>query len=269
MLRKIVRPMALAAVLASAPAAAQDVVVTDPLATFAQAFPVEPLTAEQEARLPQAQAVVDKIIPPGAMKNMMGSLFDGVLQPLMAIGAETTAADAAELLGVEVDQIELGDEQAAEIVRIVDPAHGERAARTAKAMPSAMNRLVAAAEPGMRKAMSEAYAIYFDGRELADISAFFDTPSGAAYARKSMSMAGDARYIGAMMQSMPDMTTYMGEIEAVMAAAVADLPAAKGYADLTADERTRLAELTGLDEVVIQAAMEAAVLDGEVPSEDE
>lgn len=266
LLRKIIWQLAAVAMLVSAPAAAQDASEQDPFAALAQAFPAEPLTAEQEARLPQARAIIEKIVPPGSIQDVMGTMFDNLFKPLMTATSAPTSEDAAELLGLDAAELHLGEGQAAEIVRIIDPAHEERAARTAAAMPEAMNRMMTAAEPVMRQALSEIYAVYFDEPELTDIGAFFDTPSGIAYARKSMSMASDPRYLGAMMRSMPDMMAGMREMEGALAAAIADLPMAKGYADLTAEERVRLAELTGLDAATIQSAMDlASVADDEVP----
>jgi hypothetical protein len=196
----------------------------------------------------------------------MGTMFDNLFKPLMTATSAPTSKDAAKLLGLDAAELHLREGQAAEIVRIIDPAHEERAARTAAAMPDAMNRMMTAAEPVMRQALSEIYAVYFDESELADIGAFFDTPSGIAYARKSMSMASDPRYLGAMMRSMPDIVAGMSEMEGALAAAIADLPMAKSYADLTAEERVRLAELTGLDAATIQSAMDLApVADNELP----
>lgn len=125
-------------------------------------------------------------------------------------------------------------------------------------MPELMKGMMATMEPPMRKAMSEAYAIYFDEQELADISAFFSTPSGLSYARKSFTMSSDPRILGASMEALPAMMASMADIEAKMEAATAAFPAAKGWDELSAAERTRISELTGLEQGEIKENMTIA-----------
>ena len=126
------------------------------------------------------------------------------------------------------------------------------------ATKGAVSRMMTAMEPVMREAMSQLYAINFDTGELADIDAFFSTESGAAYARKSFTMASDPRMTAMMMQAMPGMMGSFAEIEADMAGAVADLPPVRTYADLDAAQRARLAELTGLEQAAIEDGMTRA-----------
>ena len=119
----------------------------------------------------------------------------------------------------------------------------------------------------MRSVMAEMYAIHFNAEELAGIDAFFATPIGASYARKSFSMTSDPRLMGAMMQSMPEMMGDMGEIEAEIAAATADLPPARGYADLSEGERARLAELLGLTAEDMEWQLNPALWEEEYPAD--
>lgn len=100
----------------------------------------------------------------------------------------------------------------------------------------------------MRSAMSELYAVYFDAGELADIDAFFSTPSGASYARQSFRMSSDPRMVGAMMQEMPTMMGAFMEMGEEMKQATANLPQKRSWADLDASQRARLSELTGYAE---------------------
>ena len=221
-------------------------------------FAPEPLTAEQEARLPAAQAIVAKVVPPGTMGEMMSSLFDGMLGPIMDMALQPSSAEAAKQLGVDPDELELDAEQSAEVLALLDPVWRERQERTLAATRSAIGKMMTAMEPAMRDAMSQLYAINFNGRELADIDTFFSTDSGAAFARKSFTMASDPRMMGAMMQSMPQMMSSFAEMEADMAAAMADLPPARGFADLDSAQRARLTELTGLDEAALEEGMARA-----------
>lgn len=260
-MRKLIAGAVGALALACAnPAAAQEEEAPpdDFLGAMLGLFAPEPLTAEQEARLPLAQTIVAKIVPPGTMGEMMNSMFSGMLGPIMDLGAQPSSAEAAKQLGLDPLDLELDTEQSAEVLALLDPAWRERQERTMAATKSAVGKLMTAMEPAMREALSQLYAINFDARELADIDAFFSTSSGAAYARKSFTMASDPRMAGAMMQAMPGMIGSFAEIEADMAAAVADVPPARTYSDLDTAQRERLAELTGLDQAAIEEGMTRA-----------
>ncbi len=218
------------------------------MATLGEMFPSDPLTAEQQARLPAATAVVDKIILPGTMEEMMGAMFDGMLGPMMDGEFDQPKIELAKLLGAQVWELDIEDDAAREAVTLLDPAWQERKRLEAEVMPRVMGEIMVAMEPTVKSAMSELYAIYFDMDELADIDAFFSTQSGAAYARKSFTMSADPRLAGAMMEGMPTIMASVSDMQAQMQAATADLPAPRSVEDLSAQERARLAELTGLEE---------------------
>jgi Uncharacterized protein conserved in bacteria (DUF2059) len=189
----------------------------DPFAMLGAMFAAEPLTPEQEARLPQANAVIAKLMPEGAMGEMMGGMFDSILKPMGELAKSSAADRAAKGIGLSEYDLELTEEQAAEIANMFDPVFEEREAREMAMLPEMMGRMWSAMEPPMRKAMAELYAINFTEAELADIDAFFSTPTGAAYARKSFTMASDPRVMAATMEAMP----------------------------ATAEERSRITALTG------------------------
>ncbi len=221
-------------------------------------FQVEPLTAEQRARLPQAQAVIAKMMPPGTLQQMMGGMFDKMLGPMMAMASEASSADIARELGVDPDTFELDDEEAARIAAIVDPAWKERRELEAAAVQRGMTAAMTAMEPAMRKGMADAYAATFTTAELTDIDAFFTTPSGAAFARKSYALSSDPRIMAAAMEGMPAMMAGMKAMEAEVKTATARLPARRGYADLTPEQRAEIGRLTGLQPGALRKGMERA-----------
>ncbi|WP_394730157.1 hypothetical protein [Altererythrobacter sp. GH1-8] len=268
---KLLRSLALSASLAgamavSAPAIAQDegkasendAMMAEMMAMFA----AEPLTPEQEARIPLAAEVINKMIPPGSLSEVMGDMFgmEGMLGPILTKAQEPRVADFAGQLGLEAWELEMNDAAVAEAASIIDPAREERGARKAAVMPEIMTNMMNAMEPAMREAMTEVFAIQFDVKELTDINAFFSTESGAAFARKSMKVSSDPRVLGASMKAMPQMMASFANMEAQMEATTADLPQPRGFADLSAEEQTRMAELTGysVDELAERAAASAA-----------
>ncbi|GMM94540.1 hypothetical protein [Qipengyuania sp. MTN3-11] len=268
MKRTLLAGLSVLALMTSAPAIAQNESSGDGVedaaseeevfAALGEMFAVEPLTAEQEARLPQARAIVEKIVPPGSMGEMMGSMFDGMLGPIFEMAGEISTGDAARLLGREAGELELDEAQAREVALLIDPALDERNARMKEALPRIIGQVMTALEPAMKTALTEVYAVYFDQTELTDIDAFFSTPSGASYARQSMKMATDPRYLSSMMQAMPSMMGSFTQMEAEMEALTADLPEQRAYADLDPAERQRLEALTGLSQEEIEEGMASA-----------
>lgn len=240
----------------ASPATAQES-EEDVMAMMAQMFPVEPLSEEEQARLPLSQEIIGKMIPPGTLGEMMGSMFDGIMEPIMEMASTARAGDVAKLLGVESYQLDMSEEALSEAAQILDPVRDERNAAISAVMPKMMGRVMDAMEPSMRKAMTEAYAITFTDQELNDINAFFSTESGLSYARKSFTLSSDPRVIGASLEAMPAMMEIFGQMESEMEAATADLPPERGFADLSQAEIDRLAELTGLSVDEIEASMTA------------
>lgn len=264
----VLAPLAALALLVGSPAGAQDDGAekeaaadaaeqeVNPFALFGSMFAVEPLSDEQLSRLPLATAIIAKLMPEGAMAEMMGSMFDRFMKPIAALPKDSAKTRVARSIGYDGFDLELDEAQARELADLFDPAFEEREARTMAAMPEMMASAMAVMEPPMRKAMAELYAINFSTEELNDIGTFFSTPSGASYARKSFTMASDPRVVAATMEAMPAMMGPMAELEKKMKAATADLPPVRTYAELTAAERARITALTGLSSDEIEQALE-------------
>ena len=249
-------PFTLAAQDAEAPA--EEVMVDDAavgeeadpmaqaMAMLGAMFTAEPLTAEQEARLPAAQGLIAKIIPEGTMGEMIDKMMGGVLGPIMAAAPDGATTTLAKQIGTEPYTLDLTEEQAGELASLFDPAWAERQQRELAALPIIMKEVVTLMEPGMRKAMSELYAIRFSATELAEIDAFFSTGTGGKYARESFLMASDPRIMASTMEAMPALMGSIGDIEKRMAETTADLPAKRAFGELTAAEKAKVAEMTGL-----------------------
>lgn len=213
---------------------------------FSGMFTAEPLTAEQEARLPAAQRLIAKVIPEGTMAEMMDTMFDGVLGSMLAAAPGSGATPIiAKQIGTVPYALELEEEQAAELASLFDPVWAERQQREMAMFPEMMKDIMTLIEPGMRKAMAELYAIRFLDGEIAEIDAFFTTATGTKYARESFLMASDPRIMSASMEMMPAMMGMIGDIEARMEASTADLPPVRSFAELSPAERAKVAEMTG------------------------
>ena len=115
------------------------------------------------------------------------------------------------------------------------------------AMVANMGGAYAAVEPPVRAGLAKAYAVRFDEAQLADISSFFATPTGGEFARQSMALFADPQVMGATMEAMPEMIGSFTEMETSMEAALESLPAERDYADLSAAQRARMADLLGVE----------------------
>lgn len=225
---------------------------------FAGLFTTEPLTAEQAARLPAANRLIAKVIPEGTMAEMMDKLLEGVLGPMMALAPNGAATSLAKQIGTDASTLDLTDEQANELASLFDPAWAERQQREAAMVPELMKEVMGVMEPGMRKAMAELYAIRFSDSELAQLDGFFSTPTGSKYARESFLMASDPRIMASTMESMPALIGVIGNLEARMAERTADLPLVRSFADLSPEERAKVAQMTGYSIADIEANLDAA-----------
>jgi len=256
MFRKAILAIGACIALTALPAAAQDDAADEAaLAAVMGMFKAEPLTAAEESRLPMATEVVAKMIPPGSLGEMMGSLFDGFLKPIMGMDLEPSAANVAEQLGVAAYDITIEEGDSAEALAILDPVWTKRKQIERDMIPALMTQMMTAIEPPMRNAMSEVYAVHFTAEELNDINAFFGTTSGANFARKSFTISSDPRLIGSMMESMPLIMSTIADIEQQIEGATADLPPVRGFDELDPAERARLSELVGVSEAELKALM--------------
>ncbi|WP_086607046.1 DUF2059 domain-containing protein [Erythrobacter donghaensis] len=241
---------------------AEDEGADDPMAALAgmmgaTMIEVEPLTAEQQARVPAAEKVMARIWPEGAAaemsQNMFGGMFGG-FGDMMPTGAK---AGLAALIGLSPFDLEgMTDEQATEALGLFDPVWEQRETAIKAMVPELTGEIMGLVEPPMRRAMTELYAIRFTAPELAAIDAFFATDTGAKYARESLSMASDKRMLAASMEAMPEMFAMIGQMEERMKARTESLPAPRSFADLSPEERAKVAALTGYSVEEIEANLE-------------
>ncbi|MCH2487368.1 MAG: hypothetical protein MK010_06470, partial [Erythrobacter sp.] len=139
----------LAAFVLSAPATAQDIVegpiegelAIEPnkgdgamdgadMARFAEMmgglFQTDPLTAEQEARLPAARGIVGVMMPDGFYGEMMGGVMEKTLGPMMAMFSSPEFILSKRLSLDESEIADLGESERRELVTLLDPAWDHR-----------------------------------------------------------------------------------------------------------------------------------------------
>ena len=217
------------------------------LAMMSGLFQAEPLTAEQEARLPAATAIVATMMPEGFYGEIMRDMMEKTMRPMMAMFSEPDFLLASRLTLDEAALAELSDAEKQELLTMLDSAWDQRADTMVDALISNMGGAFAAVEPPVRAGLAKAYAVRFDEAQLADISTFFATPTGGEFARQSMALFADPQDMGATMEAMPEMIGSFTEMETAMEAALESLPAERDYADLSMAQRARMADLLGVE----------------------
>lgn len=242
---------ALALAFSAAPIAAQDA-ADDAMESIFDDLEVVPLSPEQEARMPLAREVAALVAPDGALASTIGGFFSEEF-----IGAFETEQDSANDALTEVFgyyfEFELEQAAAEEALAIIEPNWQERRAAELAATEQMMALFTSALEPSMREAMAEMYAIYFTETQLREIAAFYGTPAGEVFARANYEMSGDPQFYARMFgnETLSEAFEELGGLEEFEAVPVET----RAFADLSSEERRRLAVLTGLTEAEIEESM--------------
>ncbi|QUL37449.1 DUF2059 domain-containing protein [Erythrobacter sp. JK5] len=255
------------ALLAAAPLTAQDEGVeteaTDMQAPgapttdmFANMFgEAEPLSAEQTARLPAAELVVERIFPAGTYARMMEDTMKPMMDGMMGSFMDLPINEIAKLTGLYTEDMpELGDGSVNEIMAILDPAFRDRSRMIADTTIQLVSDTMSRIEPSYRAGLARAYAVRFTEAELADLNAYFATPTGAKYAGESMLIYTDPQVMSAMNEMMPAMMGMMPEMMEQIAAANEQFPPARTYSELSPQEQARLSELLGVSPEELRAS---------------
>lgn len=241
-----------------APAAFDDPALA--LAMMQTMFAAPELTAEQEARLPLATQLAERMLPNGIYARAMTETFSSFIDPIMGMAPQNMPVyDMSERLGVEYALVDgLDQAQQEEIGRILDPVYEQRGRAAVDFVMGKTTEMMALIEPGMRRGVARSFATRLDEQQLGAVVAFFDTPAGAAFAQHSMLAFSDRQTISALMAEMPRLMESMPNFETAVAEATASLPAEREYADLSAADRRRLAKLLGISEGELRQKMAEA-----------
>ncbi|KHL24576.1 hypothetical protein PK98_11365 [Croceibacterium mercuriale] len=264
MLRRLLPAFGAIALLPVTPVAAQQAGAADGaadavmLSAMRGMFPTEPLTAEQEARLPAAQPLADKVVPDGVYARVMDDMLRAMMGPMADLFSSTgMSAETLSLrLGMTAEHLgKLSEAERLEVTALLDPAYDQRGRVAMNAMIDPLRDIIVAVEPGLRSGIARAYAARFDAAELAAIGAFFDTPVGARFAGELLPLFSDPQVMSASMEMLPQVMERMPQMTEAMVAAMTDLPPERGFADLNNRQRARLAQLLGVDMAALKNGM--------------
>jgi hypothetical protein len=212
-----------------------------------------PAPAQDPVRLAAARITVDHIFPAGTYAKLMSGAMSQMLDQVMDAAGQMPLRDLAGMVGTKPAELAKLDKGTLnDVLAILDPAHQQRMVITMHELVPVMTQMMSDMEPGMREGLAHAYANRFTPGQLGDMNAFFDTPSGSAYAANAMLIQTDPEVIGQLTSALPRaMRTMMSQMPAIakrVDAASAGLPKPRHWADLSPAERTKLAQLLGVSE---------------------
>lgn len=247
-------PFAAALMLSSSPAMAQDLgdifgPGPNPITMFKEIFKAEPLSPAEEARLPAAQQVAGSLLPPGAYGKLLEDSFSPMLERILGMVEQDRATRAARLTKLSKYDLEGLDQTKLDaIIAMLDPKADERNQQVVDFIFAELAAAMVKIEPYYRDGLARAYARHFDAAQLAEINAFFATPTGKLYASRSLAMNVDPQVMATIPDMIPVIVGHVAEAGTRFVLATDTIPQARKVDDLSPAERARLLGLLGLSE---------------------
>ncbi|MEP3422725.1 MAG: DUF2059 domain-containing protein [Erythrobacter sp.] len=207
----------------------------------------DPLSAEQEERLPAAMLVVSKLFPKGTYARMMDESMAPMIDAMMGDLGGNSAIALSQLTGLSpLDLSNLDAERLAKAVALLDPAAEERNSAMSRLMLTQIGEIMLEIEPAYRAGLARAYAVRFTNDELMDLSAYFETDVGKKYAAESFLVFADPQVMSSMNDMMPAMMERLPAIMSATASIESDFPSGRSFSDLSGAEQSQLADLLGV-----------------------
>ncbi|WP_294331027.1 DUF2059 domain-containing protein [uncultured Sphingomonas sp.] len=171
-----------------------------PLPALAQTAQTAPAPAPDPARIAAAQALIARIMPPARINETV----DQMMRPMMA------NLRNAMLSNPEMQQaLEKMPKAKATFDTFLDDEFARSIALTKQWMPT------------MLEAMARAYARRFTTAQMAEIGAFFDTPTGKVYAAQASTIMADPDMLAAQRTMMTKAMEGLQQRAQVMAQKIA------------------------------------------------
>ncbi len=236
----------------AAPAAAQDEPTAAELEALGGLFgdmfgSADPLTAEQELRVPAAKLVVTKLFPEGTYAKMMDETMRPVFEQMFGGAIGGPGLTVGQLTGLSpLDLAEVDEADLAEAAQLLDPNGAERNKAIGDMTINLIGEIVVDIEPAYRAGLARAYAVRFTGAELADMNAYFSTPIGSKYAAESFLIFADPQVMQAMNEMMPAMMERMPEMMGSISEITEQFPVGRKFSELSESEQSQLAGLLGV-----------------------
>jgi hypothetical protein len=234
--------------------------ISEAFSIFDELFKPDPLTPEQEARLPLAEELSAIALPEGSLAPALKLTLAPMMEAIVSAEGLDKRSELSRLTGMDRDDLDaLEDKAVDQALDIFDPDFEARTTIMVDLTNRMLTQFFEAMEPAYSEAIARAYAVRFSETELRDILAFAETESGRKYAEFGFliqfdpQIAAAASAMGpAMAKALPDLIQEAISIEEKM-------PAAFSYIELAPLERETVAKLLGKSVSELEAL--APVLD--------
>lgn len=173
---------------------------------------------EGARRLELARQAIDFAWPRGTYQRMMGEAMQDMVNGMMGAVFDMKVGELSD------EDKAAADKSMREAIAARDPHFEERMRITNRVMIAEMTPVFDRIEPKVRQGLAKAYAGKFTAAQLADIIAFFETPTGRVYAAESMLLFMDPEVMKGTMSAMPELIRTMPDIGRKIEAATAHLP---------------------------------------------
>ena len=205
-----------------------------------------PLSPEEEARVPMAKSVVLKLFPEGTYAKMMNETMKPMMEGMMGSIASSPSLMLLELTGMSPAQLEqVDDANLQQALSILDPSSAERNAEIADVTLSLISDVMEKVEPSYRAGLTRAYAVRFTQEELADLNAYFATSVGKKYAAESFLIYSDPQVMASMNDMVPAMMEMMPAMMGTITQITEKYPSGRTFSALSPEEQDQLAILLG------------------------
>jgi hypothetical protein len=168
-------------------------------------FPPQP--DPDPAKLALARTAVNAMWPDGSYGKVMSSMLGGMFDRAMQLKQSDFAAFNPKAVKSPDKDESLHDTLVAK-----DPYFDQRTAAIRAALEEEAGKISAIVDPRMRDGLSRAMARKLDEHQLADVNAFFATPSGRAFAAQYMQLWVDPDAMRSLIDTTPDMMKLMPEM---------------------------------------------------------
>jgi hypothetical protein len=178
---------------------------------FDKLFPPQP--DPDPARFAMAQGAVGAMWPDGSYGKMMTGMLDGMVDRAMTMKASDLEALSGKASAKDADADD-DSPSLHDLAASSDPHFDERVAEIRTAVDEEIGKVSTVIDPRIREGLARTMARRFDQAQLADINAFFATPTGRAFAGQYMQMWMSPDTMRSIFKSVPELMTLMPEMMA-------------------------------------------------------
>ena len=173
------------------------------MAMFDKIFPPQP--DPDPVRLNAARGVALKMWPDGTFGSLIEAYATTMANTVLDMKPAELNAMFNDKKDAKAKPVAAADANLTlrEQMRRDDPHFDKRVEVITTALKAEFARLSPVIEPPLREGLSRAMARRFTQPQLADLNAFYQSPTGQVYARESLKMWFDADVMRASMNSMP------------------------------------------------------------------